>query len=318
MLMGPSKNDLGNEAGFQGLLAGLAAFTAWGLLPLYWKRLQDVAPLEVLCHRIVWSVLFVGLILLLKGLRQGVLEVFREPKRLGLLALSGIVIGINWLIYIGAVISGQVLDVSLGYFINPLVCALFGVVFFHDRLGRLKVLAVACAVGGVAYQLVLMGRLPLVALGLGVSFAVYGLIRKVVHVDVLTGLFVETLVLALPAFLYLVHRGISGAGAFGNGGLVRDALLLATGAVTSLPLLAFAYAAQRLSLVTVGFLQYIAPSMTFLLGFFLYREPLEKAGFVTFALIWIGIALYSLDSLLVLKRRRDKTVPDPSQQQMDH
>lgn len=301
--------DSRDNAAFRGLLSGLAAFSAWGLLPLYWKRLHDVAPLEVLSHRIVWSVLFVGVVLLLGRRVKGLLAVFREPKKLGLLVLSGIVIGINWLIYIGAVISGRVLDVSLGYFINPLVCALFGVVFFHDRLGRLKVIALVCAVGGVAYQLVLMGRLPLVALGVGISFAVYGLLRKIVHVDVLTGLFVETLVLALPALLFLVHRGQAGVGAFGNGAWTRDVLLMGTGAVTSLPLLAFAYAAQRLSLVTVGFLQYLAPSMTFLLGFFLYREPLGKAGFVTFALIWIAIGLYSMDGLLTLKR--PGTIPGP-------
>lgn len=300
--MALSGNDTGDRAAFQGFLSGLAAFTAWGLLPIYWKLLQDVEPMEVLCHRILWSVLFVGIVLAIGRRWDGLRGVLREPKKLGLLVLSGMVIGLNWLIYITAVISGKVLDVSLGYFINPLVCAFFGVVFFHDRLGRLKALALALAVGGVAYRLVLMGRLPLVALGLGLTFAVYGLLRKIVRVDVLTGLLVETLVIAAPALFYLLYRGHLGVGAFGNGSLGRDLLLAGTGIATSLPLLAFAYGAQRLSLVTVGFLQYLSPTMTFLLGVFLYREVLGRVELVTFALIWGAIALYSLDSVLRLKQ----------------
>ncbi len=300
--------DEGNSV-FQGFIGGLLAFVGWGLLPVYWKQLQAVPATEILCHRVVWSLLFVALVLTAGRSWRGPRQLLGDRRKLALLMLSGFILGANWLIYIFAVNSGRVLDASLGYFITPLVNVLFGFLFFHDRLGRLQTLALALAVAGVGYQLVLIGRLPLIALGLALTFGTYGLIRKWVHVDALTGLFMETLVLLLPALAFLFYRAYTGAGAFAAGDRGQDLLLVGTGIATSLPLLAFAFGARRLSLVSVGFLQYISPTLAFLLGFFVYHEPLEGAKFVTFILIWIAIALYSVESLMRWKRRERTGVP---------
>lgn len=296
--------DSSRKAAFEGFIAGILAFVGWGLLPAYWKQLQNIPALEILCHRVVWSLVFVAATLTFLGGWKRVLLALRDRKKWSLLCLSGLLLGVNWLIYIFAVNSGRVLDTSLGYFITPLVNVLFGFLFFHDRLGRLQTLALALALGGVAYQLVLLGRLPMIALGLALSFGTYGLIRKWVQVDALTGLFVETLILLVPALAFLVCLEYSGVGAFASGVPKQDLLLCGTGIVTSLPLLAFAFGARRLSLVSVGFLQYISPSLTFFLGLFVYHEPLEGAKLVTFVLIWIAIVLYSIESLMNWKRVR--------------
>ena len=292
--MSGSNSDSSRKASFEGFIAGIFAFVGWGLLPAYWKQLHDVPALEILCHRVVWSLAVRRAVL---GGGRGVGAVLVERKKSCLLCVSGLLLGANWLIYIFAVNSGRVLDTSLGYFITPLVNVLFGFLFFHDRLGRLQTLALGLALGGVGYQLLLLGRLPLVALGLAFSFGTYGLIRKWVQVDALTGLFVETLVLLAPALAFLLYRGHLGAGVFASGLLRQDLFLCGTGVVTSLPLVAFAFGARRLSLASLGFLQYISPSLTFILGLFVYHEPLEGAKFVTFVLIWIAIVLYSIESL---------------------
>jgi chloramphenicol-sensitive protein RarD len=211
--------------------------------------------------------------------------------------LSASVVSINWVVYIWAVGEGRILGASLGYYINPLVSVVLGVVVLGERLRRAQWAAVGLAVAAVAYQIVGFGSVPWVALTLAVSFGFYGLIRKVAKVDAFTGMFVETLVLSPLAVGYLVFVAVVGGGAFGRLGLHMDALLVAAGVITPLPLILFVAGAQRIRLSTVGLLQYIAPTGQFLLAVFLYDEPFTRDSLVTFALIWLALALYTVDTL---------------------
>lgn len=279
-----------------GLFSILAAYTAWGFLPVYWKALQDVPALDILCHRITWSVVFVGILLLATRRMAALKGVLAGKRILLLLCCSSLMIGINWLVYIWAVNEGKILETALGYYINPLVSVFFGVTFLRDRLRPAQWAAIALAAAGVALQVAFLGRLPAVALGLALTFALYGLIRKITPVDALTGLFVETLFLLLPALAWLSWG--APAGVPGAGGGARMALLAGTGLVTSLPLIWFAYGARRLSLVTVGLLQYLSPTIGFAIGMLLYGEKLSKVEWVTFACVWTALALYSASSLL--------------------
>ena len=293
--------DVENKAGEsrKGLLSILAAYTAWGFLPVYWKALQGVPALDILCHRIAWSVVFVGFLLLATRRLAALKGLMAEKRVLLLLCCSSLMIGINWLVYIWAVNEGKILETALGYYINPLVNVFFGVAFLRDRLRPAQWAAIALAAAGVALQVAFIGRLPAVALGLALSFALYGLIRKVTPVDALTGLFVETLVLLLPALAWLfLGSGTVAPAAREN---VRMALLAGTGLVTSLPLIWFAYGARRLSLVTVGLLQYLSPTIGFAIGMLLYGETLSPVEWVTFACVWGALALYTASALLAAR-----------------
>ena len=289
--------DVENKAGEsrKGLLSILAAYTAWGFLPVYWKALQGVPALDILCHRIAWSVVFVGFLLLATRRMAAVKGLMAEKRVLAFLCCSSLMIGVNWLVYIWAVNEGKILETALGYYINPLVNVFFGVAFLRDRLRPAQWAAIALAATGVALQVAVIGHLPAVALGLALSFALYGLIRKVTPVDALTGLFVETLFLLLPALAWLFWG--TSAGVPGAQGGARMALLAGTGLVTSLPLIWFAYGARRLSLVTVGLLQYLSPTIGFAIGMLLYGETLSRVEWVTFACVWAALALYTTSAL---------------------
>ena len=281
----------------QGLAASVAAYTAWGLLPVYWRLLAFAPPFTILCHRIVWSMLFVFILLVIQGRLTETARVFRQRSTMLLLAASSVLIAGNWLIYIWAVNSGRVLETSLGYYINPLVSMLFGFVFFHDHVRRLQWGAIGLACAGVAYQVFLYGSVPWVSLGLAFTFATYGLIRKTARVEALPGLFIETLILTVPAAWYLIASSLDGAPVPGGFTVYRTVLLMATGVITSLPLVWFAFGARRLRLVTVGILQYIAPTLTFFLGIFFFNEALSFPRMATFTCIWIALALYSIEGL---------------------
>ncbi len=285
-----------------GLQAALAAYVAWGLLPLYWKLLGGVPALEILSHRIVWSLLLVAIILSVQGRTKEISAVFARPRTVSMLFLSSLLIAANWLIYIWAVNAGKVLETSLGYYINPLVSVFFGFVFFRERMERIQWVAIAIASAGVMFQVIRHGRFPWVALGLALSFALYGLIRKQVRVDAIPGLFAETAFLAIPAMIFLIHAGTASRGVFLAGDLSQDMVLVGTGIVTSLPLVWFAFGARRLRLSTIGFLQYISPTLTFILGVVVFREPLDSPKIVTFICIWVALGLYSYGSLMASKR----------------
>ena len=277
----------------------LAAYTAWGVLPVYWKALQEVPALDILCHRISWSMVFVGLLLAATRRTNALKSVLANRRVLVLLCCSSLMIGANWLLYIWAVNDGRILETALGYYINPLVNVFFGVAFLRDRLRPAQWAAIALAAAGVAFQVAAIGRLPVVALGLALSFSLYGLIRKITPVDALTGLFVETGVLLLPALAWLSLG--SPAGQWSSQGGMRMALLAGTGLVTSVPLIWFAYGARRLSLVTVGLLQYLSPTLGFAIGMLLYGETLSGVEWTTFACVWAALVIYTLSALLAAR-----------------
>ncbi|QLA18001.1 EamA family transporter RarD [Desulfolutivibrio sulfoxidireducens] len=285
-----------------GVLAALFAFLSWGLLPVYWKALARVSPLEILSHRLVWSLVAAGMALALLGRLGEAWRVLGRRRDVLLMASCGLLLGVNWYLYIDAVNTGHVVEASLGYFINPLVSMVLGALFFRERLNRLQAAAVVLAVIGVGISVAAHGRLPWIALALASTFGVYGLLRKLMRVESLPGLFFETLVLGVPAGLYLGGLYADGTGAFGHLGGLTDALLVGAGVVTAAPLLAFAFAARRLRLTTVGILQYVAPSCMFLLGVFVYGEPFDPGRAATFGCIWAGVAIYTADAVMTLRR----------------
>lgn len=280
------------------------AFLIWGLSPVYWKALGAVPAFEILTHRIVWSFLFLLPLLAGGERRRAFGRALREGRTLRVLLFSTLVVGGNWFLYIWAIQAEHVLQTSLGYYITPLVNVLLGVVFLKERLRRPQVLALGLAALGVVYLTLGYGQFPWISLVLAVSFGVYGLVRKVAPVGPVVGLAVETLLLSLPAAAYLVHLDRAGLGAFGRLGATPSLLLVGSALVTAFPLLLFTQGARLLHLSTIGFLQYIAPSCTFLLAVFVFREPVAPAQLVTFGLIWTALAIYSWDSLVFLRRHR--------------
>jgi len=288
----------------QGFAAAIAAFVAWGLLPIYWKALGTVAPLEILCHRILWSLVFISIILTVKRRWSEAIAPLSSPRSLLILACSSMCIGCNWLLYIWSVNTGHVVETSLGYYINPLVNVLLGFIFFRERLNGYQYAAIGLAAAGVAVSILSHGELPWISLTLAVSFGFYGLLRKVAAVASLPGLFLETLVLGPASLGYLTYLKWNGASGFLAGSATTDMLLVGAGAVTALPLIGFAFGARRLSLSTLGILQYASPSIAFLLGVFVYKEPFGAGHMATFALIWAGLVLYTVDSVRALRRNR--------------
>ena len=280
----------------RGVLYAGSAFFLWGLVPLYFSALHLVSPLEIIAHRVLWSAVFLALLLAVSRGFGELQSVFARPRVLGMLGLSSALVAINWLTFVWAVSAGRLLDTSLGYFITPQVNAWLGFLFLRERLRPLQWVALALAAAGVMNQIWLLGTLPWIALVLAVSFGSYGLLRKQIRVDPVTGLLVETLLATPLAIAYLVHLWRAHALQFLHVSGSLDAMLVVLGIVTAVPLILFAAGAQRLRLVTVGFLQYIPPTMTFLLACFVYREPLGMARIVTFAFIWTGILLYVADN----------------------
>jgi chloramphenicol-sensitive protein RarD len=292
------------EATRAGGIYATAAFGFWGLSPIYYKLLPGVPPVEVLCHRIVWSVVFGAIFLAVMGAWAPVREAFRRPGLLGTLALTAALVSVNWLVYIYAIANDQVIATSLGYYINPLVNVLLGMLFLGERLSRGRIFAVALAVAGTGSLAVNLGGLPWIALTLAFSFGIYGLIRKRLGLAAMPALFVETLLVlpfALAGLAWLASRGES---AFTERGTATALLLVLAGPVTLLPLWWFAEAARRLPYVVVGFFQYLAPSTTFLLAVLVYGEPLTPAWAVAFALIWAALAVFTFDGLQTRARLR--------------
>jgi len=295
--MAPSSAQSSRDA-LLGLVAAACAFSVWGLLPVYWKFLIHVPALEIITHRVVWSVAFLLILIGLSRHLSQLISVFRNRRALGALSVTTLLLAVNWLIYVWAVNSGHVLQASLGYYINPLVNVLLGMIVLKERLRRLQVAAVLLAAGGVMILTVHYGRLPWIALTIACSFGLYGLIRKVAPVGSAEGLTVETLLLTVPGLVYLLYLERGGIGAFLHSGLRIDLLLIGTGPITAIPLLLFTAGARRIPLSTVGLLQYIAPSGMFLLAVFVYCEPFAVAQVWTFVLIWTALGIYSTDLIL--------------------
>ena len=284
-----------------GVLFGFAAFVTWGFLPAYWKQLQAVAPFEILCHRIIWSCLFLCLIITFQKRWAEVGQAAKNSANLKKLFCSGLLIGFNWFIYIWAVNTEHVVETSLGYYITPMVNVLIGFLLLGERFNRLQLIAILCALAGVIYSLAAYGDLPLFALTLAFSFAFYGYARKKIPVAPIPGLLIETCVLLIPAAGYILYRQVFFETLFLS--QINITLwLIGAGVATSLPLLWFAAAARKLKLSTVGILQYIAPTIAFSLGVFVYREPFDWHSAITFGLIWTGVLIYCTDSMIRMRQ----------------
>jgi len=280
----------------QGLMFGLAAYGMWGFFPAYYKLTDTVAADIVVSHRVLWSVLFVGLFLYLRGRWPEVREVFRQPKVLLGLSASASFIAVNWLVFVWAIANDQVLDISLGYFINPLVSIIVGLVILHERLTIGQASAVVIAALAVVLQAVLAGGLPWVSLVLAFSFAGYGYVRKVTPVKATPGLFVETLLLFPLAVLYVLYSLSQGEDAMVLNDPPVLLALAGTGIVTALPLICFSSAARRLPLFMIGLMQYIAPSLHFLMAVYVWGEPLDQTKLMTFLMIWGALVIFTYDS----------------------
>jgi len=278
------------------------AFLIWGITPVYWKLLKHVPALELLAHRIVWALVLVAAWMTLRRRWPDLLAAVRRPRTLAALLASTACIAVNWGLFIWAVNTDRVLSTSLGYYINPLVSVLLGLVVLRERLNRRQWLAVGLAAAAVAILTARVGHLPWISLALAFSFGFYGLLRKTVSADAVVGLTFEAAALTPLCLAFLGWRERLGVAAFGHQGLAVDLLLIAAGAVTAIPLLLFTLGARRLPLSTVGLLQYIAPTCTFLLAVFLYAEPFTPAHGVAFALIWAALAIYTLDLRSRLRR----------------
>ncbi|MBO9483708.1 EamA family transporter RarD [Salinisphaera sp. G21_0] len=295
-----------NAGVHSGLTFAVGAFALWGLIPIYFKIVEQVSPLEVLAHRVFWSSLLLVCFLSFRHKLKGILEIIKSPRILGWLVLSSLFIAGNWLCFIWGVTNDRILETSLGYYINPLISVFFGYCFLGERLTRYQMLAVFIAAAAVSMQMFLLGKLPWVAFVLAVCFGFYGLIRKRINVDATSGLAIETLLLMPPAafyFLWLINNDLH---AFRFSDPDTSLLLALSGFVTTIPLVLFNMAAQKLSLTVLGIMQYLAPSISFLVGVTIYNEPLGVVQMATFALIWLALAIFTLDGLFRHKRQRER------------
>lgn len=276
----------------KGVVYGLGAYTLWGSFPLYFALFKGIPSWEVLIHRVIWSCLFLAVVISILKRWPPVVAALRKPRRLGYVLGCAVFIALNWGIYIYAVETRHVLQASLGYFLTPLVNVAMGLLILGERISRLQAAAVGLAAVAILYQLFLLGELPWITLVLAFSFGTYGLMRKKVELDGLSGLFVETLLLLPLGLLTLAWLSSQGLSHFSDS--TYSALLLASsGAVTAIPLLAFAGAARRLKLSTVGFLMYINPTIQFLIALYIFHEPLSTAKLVSFVMIWVALSIYS-------------------------
>lgn len=279
------------------ILSAMCAYILWGFLPIYWKLLNQVSAPEILAHRIIWSLFFLLVFLLatrrLSIFRSEMHSIFRQPRSiLGILG-STFLISTGWLLYIWAVNDNRILETSLGYYINPLANVLFGVVLLKEKLSKRQYLAVGLATFGVLNLALQFGAVPWVALALAFSFALYGLCKKLMGLSATTGITLETLLVSPLALAYLLHLHSQGTGALASGNLLLVALLMGSGIVTALPLVLFANAANHLPLTTIGFIQYLSPTLALLTGVFLYQEPFTLTHGISFGFIWLALAVFS-------------------------
>ncbi len=287
-----------------GLLNGFAAYGMWGLVPLFWPRLKPAGAVEILAHRMVWSLLVVGLALLVTRRWAWAGELLRQPRRLGLITVAAAVITVNWGVYIWAVNSGHVVEASLGYFINPLVTIAMGVLILKERLRPVQWAAVAVGFAAVLVLTVDYGRPPWISLCLAFSFATYGLVKKKVDLGGMESLAAETAVQFVPALAYLIWLTAHGDSTFASHGPGHSALLAATGVVTALPLVCFGAAAIRVPLSTLGLLQYLAPVFQFLLGILYFHEAMPPERWAGFGLVWLALSILTGDAWRSARRSR--------------
>ncbi|MEH6711070.1 MAG: EamA family transporter RarD [Paraglaciecola polaris] len=294
---------MSDKAVKSGVLFAIAAYTMWGIAPMYFKLLGQVPAMEILMHRIIWSVLVLVLLVVVTGKIDKVKQAILNPKVMQVLLISGVLLAANWFIFIWAINNNHLLDASLGYYINPLLNIFLGRLFLGERLRRLQKVAVGLALTGVLFFIVSYGQLPWVALALAVTFGIYGLLRKQVAVDSLPGLLVESCLLLPPAIVYWIWFAGEYSNMLSNNSGLNIALICA-GIVTTAPLLCFTAAAKRIMFSTLGFFQYIGPSIMFVLAAVVYDEPLDNSKIVMFAFVWLALGLFSFDSLRQYRKVR--------------
>jgi chloramphenicol-sensitive protein RarD len=286
----------------KGIFFGIGAYLLWGLFPIYWKWLQSVSAIQLLCHRIIWSFILLSIILFFMKQWRSLLSEIRNRCIILVYLVSAIFLATNWLTYVWAVNAGFVIETSLGYFINPLFSVLLGVLFLKESLRPLQWGIIGIATIGVSYVAVSYGQFPWIALTLAFTFGIYGLIKKTAPLSSLHGLSFETGILFLPALLYLIIMQTQGKGAFLHHGTWLDVLMMGAGVVTTIPLLLFASSAHRIPLSTLGILQYITPTMQFLLGVFIYREPFNLFHLIGFCIVWLALILFWVEGYAAGRR----------------
>lgn len=288
----------------EGLVFGAMAFGLWGLLPLYWRLVNAISPYQIFGQRVVWSFLFVCILLVLKGKWTEFLGVLKDRQQWRNVAGPAVFIALNWFIYIWGVNNNYVIEASLGYYINPLILTLFGRIFFKERLTLLQKISIVFAAVGVSFKTLLYGRIPYISLALAISFALYGLLKKKSTLNSLSGLGFETLVIGVPSLVYLVISEAGGTGITGNLPWSFWILIALSGIVTAIPLIFYAEGTKRLPLAVIGFLQYLSPTLQLFLGIYVFREHFDSSSFVAFSFIWISIILFSCSQYSLLRKRK--------------
>ena len=295
----------GNEY-FKGLVLGTLAFILWGLLPLYWKLVDAIDPYQIFAHRVVWSFLFVVIIIILRKHGNDFKKELKNLKTWINFVAPAVFISINWVTYIWAVNNGFVIETSLGYYINPLIMIIFGSIFYKEKLNRLQKWGVGFAFAGVMLKTILYGRLPAISLVIAISFAVYGLLKKKTKVDSLTGLAFETLIIGIPAAIYILYLELTSSGITNNLPAYYWLLIMASGVATATPLLLYAEGLKRLPLKIMGFIQYLTPTITLLLGVFIFKEPFDILSLIAFGLVWVGLMFFTYSQVQLLKNERKR------------
>lgn len=285
-------------------VVALFSFLIWGALVIYWHQLSSVNPLEVVAHRAIWSLIFTSFIILFMKRAGEVIRVIRNPKNVIPLIISSIIIASNWGIFIWAVANDKIIESSMGNYITPLLNVAASAIIFKVVLNKYQKLSVLLALSGVVYMIIVYGKVPYIAIFFAVTFCTYGIIKKLVRASAITGLFIETLIISIPSAVYVLYLISTGESAVLRGDSFITFLLVCGGIVTTLPLLGFSYSAQVLHLSTLGILQYITPTIAFLLGVFMYHEYFSKNMLITFILIWAGLIIYSVDGLYQLKKMK--------------
>lgn len=287
----------------KGLLFAISAYFIWGIFPLYWKMLDKIPATQILAHRIVWSFVFLAIVIFISRNRK-FLQYLKNKRIMLLLTASAILIAANWGIYIYAVNSNQIVEASLGYYINPIVNIALGMIFLNEKLNRIQTLAVLFALAGLVYLTIEVGRLPVISLLLAITFGLYALVRKKANLQSMAGLLIETMILVPVALIYLWAVDYSGNGAFMHQPALTNWLLVLAGPVTAIPLFLFGIAAPKIPLSTMGFIQYFSPTIQLIIAVVVFNENFSHANLISFVLVWIGLALYSYSLLRQFRKRK--------------
>lgn len=291
----------------KGIVALFIAHFIWGAMPIYWKALKSISSFEILGHRVIWSAFLTLFLMFMRKNRKILMQTLKERRDVLLwLAAGGFLISFNWGLYIWAVNQGRILETSLGYFINPFISMFFGRILFKEKLNKIQMSALVLAVIGVSVELLAAGSIPLVSIGLALSFGLYGVLKKSIKVKPDVALFIETLAISPFALLFLIFLQKEGIASFPYDGLI-NILLVGAGILTSVPLIFFAYGAALVPLTTTGFVQYVSPTLSFMLGIFVYSEPIRMSRMITFIFIWTALAVYSTDAVLKSRHKLDSS-----------